>query len=166
MVGVNNYPDIHETALDTASPLAGVDGRLARPIEKIRLRTELHARKTGTTPKVLLLKRGSLTMKMARATFCQNFFGCGGFAIEESESFEGTDAALIVLCSSDPEYLEFARDVCPKAKVPVIVAGNPKEFVEELRAAGVAGFVHVQCNIVDALREWQDRLGFEGKEAK
>lgn len=167
MVGVNNYPDLAERRLEQAGSLEGADWRLARPIEKIRLRTERHARRTGRTPKLLLLKRGDLKMKMARAQFCLNFFGCAGFEIEEAEFGEGTAfdrADLIVLCSSDAEYLGFARDVCPRAKVSVIVAGNPKDQIEALREAGVAGFVHIFSNLVETLTEWQQKLGIDGKE--
>ncbi len=164
MVGVNHYPDLTEKRLEQAGSLEGALWRLARPIEKIRLRTERYARRTGRTPKVLLLKCGDLKMKMARAQFCLNFFGCGGFAIEEADSLDGRQADLIVLCSSDPEYLDFARDVCGRAKAPVIVAGNPKDQIEALREAGVAGFVHIFSNLVETLEEWQKRLGIDGKE--
>jgi methylmalonyl-CoA mutase len=158
MVGVNNYPDVGESALEDAQALASAEWRLAGAIEKIRLRTEVHAKEAGKRPRVLLLKRGDLKMKMARATFVLNFFGCGGFEMVESEELDPA-ADIIVLCSSDPEYLELAKDVCSKTKAPVIVAGNPKEQIEELRAAGVAGFVHVLSNAVDTLTEWQDKLG-------
>lgn len=164
LTGVNTYPDLTERRLDHAGSIGGASWRLARPIEKIRLRTERHARKTGRTPKVLLLKRGDLKMKMARARFCLNFFGCAGFAIEESEQLGNSGADLIVLCSSDAEYLDFAREVCPQARVPVLVAGNPQGPVEALRAAGVSGFVHAFSNIVETLAEWQEKLGIDGKE--
>jgi len=157
MVGVNNYPDTTETALDGADALPG-KWRHAQAIESIRLRTERHAKESGKTPRVLLLKRGDLKMKTARGAFCLNFFGCGGFDIVESEELD-TAADLVVLCSSDAEYVDFARDVAGRTKVPVIVAGNPKEQIDELTAIGVAGFVHVLSNQVDTLREWQDRLG-------
>ncbi|MBL0160452.1 MAG: hypothetical protein IPP47_25725 [Bryobacterales bacterium] len=166
MVGVNNYPDIHEKELANEDSISGAGWRLAQAIEQIRLRTERHAAASGATPKVLLLKRGDLKMKGARGTFCQNFFGCGGFVIEESESYDGTDAALIVLCSSDAEYLDLAKEVCAKVTVPVVVAGNPKDQMEELKAAGVAGFVHVLSNMVETLNEWQDRLGIGAREVK
>lgn len=164
LVGVNHYPDPAERRLEQAGSLAGAQWRLARPIEKIRLRTERHARRTGRTPKVLLLKRGDLKMKMARAQFCLNFFGCAGFAVEEADELDGRQADLIVLCSSDAEYLDFAREVCPRASVPVIVAGNPKEQIEALREAGVAGFVHLFSNLVETLADWQQRLGIDGGE--
>jgi methylmalonyl-CoA mutase len=159
LVGVNNYPDINERALDSASELSSAGWRMATSFERIRLRTERHAAKRGKTPKVLLLKRGDLKMKMARGTFCQNFFGCAGFEIVESDALEPAD--LVVLCSSDPEYLGIVSEVVPQTKAPVIIAGNPKEQIEELKAAGAAGFVHVLSNAVDTLTEWQDRLGME-----
>jgi len=79
----------------------------------------------------------------------------------ETEEFSGPDADLIVLCSSDPEYLALAQSVCPQANVPVIVAGNPKDQIDPLEAAGVQGFVHIQSDAVQTLTEWQNRLGMK-----
>ncbi|MBE7542452.1 MAG: methylmalonyl-CoA mutase family protein [Bryobacteraceae bacterium] len=158
LVGVNNYPGLGETALSEATDLAGAEWRVARAFEEIRLRTERHAASTGRTPRVLLLKRGDVKMRMARATFCQNFFGCAGFEITESADLDPA-ADLVVLCSSDAEYLDLARDIVPQTQAPVIVAGNPKEFIADLQAAGIAGFVHVLSNQVETLTEWQDKLG-------
>jgi len=162
LVGVNHYPNLTEKAPEAElpplpeSPFRAV--RLAEPFETIRLRTLAHARATGRFPKVLLLKRGDVKMKGARATFCLNFFGCAGFELVEGDEVIG-DADLVVLCSSDPEYLAMAEDVCPRVKVPVLVAGNPKEQADALRAAGVQGFVHVGSDAVETLTLWQDRLG-------
>jgi methylmalonyl-CoA mutase len=156
LVGVNNYPDLRETAInpDVAVRFAW---RMSEPFERIRLRMERHAHATGHTPVVLLLTRGDVKMRIARATFCANFFGCGGFAIRESADLEPAD--LIILCSSDPEYLALAREIIPQVKVPVIVAGNPKDQIQALTEAGVAGFVHVFSNMVDTLTEWQNKIG-------
>ena len=41
----------------------------------------------------------------------------------------------------------------------MIVAGNPKEQIDALTAAGVQGFVHVFSNIVDTLTEVQSKIG-------
>jgi methylmalonyl-CoA mutase len=159
LVGVNNYPNLAER-IDASAP-GDPAGRLAEPFEKLRLRTQRHAAKTGRTPRVLLLTRGDLKMRMARAQFCQNFIGCAGFEIVESAEFEGARADIIVLCSSDPEYLALAQEICPKVQAPVMVAGNPKDQIDALQQAGVAGFVHVQSNAVETLAAWQDRLGME-----
>jgi methylmalonyl-CoA mutase len=164
LVGVNNYPNLTEKmpeieALPPVKSFSLPQYRLAEPFEMIRLRTIEHARTTGRYPRALLLLRGDVKMKGARASFCQNFFGCAGFDIVQSEEYRDTDADLIILCSSDPEYLAFAQDVCPSVKVPVLVAGNPKEQIAALREAGVQGFIHLQVDAVDTLNEWQSKLG-------
>lgn len=166
LVGVNNYPNLMEKEPEVPAPaLASADkgalpfapSRLAEPFEAIRLRTVAHAKATGKTPKVLLLTRGDVKMRGARAGFCQNFFGCAGFQIVESDQLQ--DADIVVLCSSDAEYVALAQEICPKVKSPVVVAGNPKDQLEALKAAGVQGFVHVQSDAVETLTHWQDRLG-------
>ena len=157
LVGVNNYPDLNEKTPASESPSDGE--RLAEPFEKIRERTARHALKTGRYPRVMLLRRGDVKMRMARANFSLNFFGCAGFDIEEAEDLGGKTPDLVVLCSSDAEYLEFARDICPRVEVPVVVAGNPKDQIEALKAAGVRDFVHIQSNAVETLTALQDRFG-------
>jgi len=102
---------------------------------------------------------------MARANFALNFFGCAGFGISQKDTLDDTSADLVVLCSSDAEYLAFAEDICPRTSAPVIVAGNPKDQRDQLAAAGVQGFVHVQSNAIATLTEWLDRLEIGGKEA-
>ena len=156
LVGTNNYPNLLERELDAAAAM-GAGWRLAAPFEAIRLRTERHAAATGRTPRVLLLERGDLKMRKARAAFCLNFFGCAGFDIVQSDAV--AEAELVVLCSADAAYVELAREIVPKVRVPVIVAGFPKDQIEALTAAGVAGFVHVRSNAVETLTAWQDRLG-------
>ena len=113
---------------------------------------------------MLLLKRGDVKMKGARANFAFNFFGCAGFDLVEAEEYQGTDADLIVLCSSDPEYLAFAQEVCPKVNVPVLVAGNPKDQIEALQAAGVQGFIHIFSDAIQTLTHWQDQLGMRSSQ--
>ena len=164
LVGVNNYPDLNGKPLEIAPAPETGDApfplfRLAEPFEKIRERTARHARETGHVPKVLLLKRGDVKMRTARANFALNFLGCAGFEIAESDEYAGASADLVVLCSSDSEYLPFAQEVCAATHVPVIVAGNPKDHIEALKAAGVQGFIHIASNAVETLTAWQDRLG-------
>ncbi len=164
LLGVNHYPNAKEKTFDAEAPANFANDpfsqtRLAEPFEAIRKRTAAYAQHTGRYPKVLLLKRGDLKMKAARATFCLNFFGCGGFDIVEAEEYAGSDADLIVLCSSDAEYLPFAQEVCKNTKAAVWVAGNPKEQIAQLEATGVKGFVHVASNALETLSKLQDKLG-------
>jgi methylmalonyl-CoA mutase len=148
LVGVNNYPDLNEV-LPAGASLPSTSWRMAEPFEQIRQRVE----KSGKRPRVLLLQRGDLKMKMARANFCLNLFGCAGFEVKTSESLEPAD--VVVLCSADPEYLAFAQDVCGQAKSPVFVVGNPKEQIDALRAAGVNDFVYLGMDALKFLSKWR-----------
>ena len=159
LVGVNNYPNLMEKESEMQPPEEG--RRLAEPFEKIRRRTIDNAQKARRYPKVLLLTRGDVKMRGARSNFALNFFGCAAFEVETSDHYADSDADLIVLCSSDPEYLALAREVCPKVNVPVLVAGNPKDQIDELTAAGVRGFIHVLSDAAVVLAEWQNNIGLE-----
>jgi methylmalonyl-CoA mutase len=164
LVGVNNYPNVAEKTPGVAA-LPAFDGdplpqiRQAEPFERLRERTARHAAAIGRYPKILLLEKGDVKMCTARANFCLNFVGCAGFDIVEADAVAGIDADLVILCSSDAEYLALAQEVCAQVTVPVIVAGSPKEQVAALKAAGVQGFVHAQSDAVQTLTELQNRLG-------
>jgi methylmalonyl-CoA mutase len=161
LVGVNNYPDLNET-IDGPVEVPQGTWRAATPFESLRLKTEAFTRERGKRPKVLLLERGDLTMRQARSQFSQNFFGCAGFEIEISHEYERSEADLIILCSSDSEYLALAQEVCAKVKQPVVVAGDPKGQLEEMKALGVQGFIHIRSDAIAALTEWETRLGILG----
>jgi uncharacterized protein YunC (DUF1805 family) len=49
-------------------------------------------------------------------------------------------------------------------KVPVLVAGNPKEQMEALQAAGVQGFIHMMSDAIQTLTLWQDKLGMRSSQ--
>ena len=169
--GTNQYANLSEKALsriDLARQSA--DRRATQMYEQLRLRTERHAAKTGSAPRVLLAEIGDVKMRAARSSFAANFFGCAGFDIVTQRfaspgEIAAADAELIVMCSSDPEYVALATGVIARLKqlgreTPVLIAGNP-ESAEELRAAGVADFVHIRSNPIELLAAWQQRLGIE-----
>jgi methylmalonyl-CoA mutase len=169
--GTNQHPNLSEKALDRidGSRLSG-EKRGAQVYEQLRLRTERHAAEGGKTPRVLLAEIGDVRMRAARSGFAANFFGCAGFAVvttrfHNADEIAASDAELIVLCSSDPEYPKLAADLLAKLKAlgrktPVIVAGLP-ESAEQLKAAGVADFVHVRSNPIEILTRWQEQLGIK-----
>jgi methylmalonyl-CoA mutase len=169
--GTNQYANLTEKALGRVDfSLLGDRPRATQSYEQLRLRTERYAAKAGKTPRVLLAEFGDAKMRAARSNFAVNFFGCAGFEIVTQRFSSVTDIAssdsdLIVLCSSDPEYLSLATGVIAGLKkrgceIPVIVAGNP-ETVEQLRAAGVTDFVHMRSNPIELLTTWQQRLGIK-----
>jgi methylmalonyl-CoA mutase len=136
--------------------------------ELLRLRTERHEALTGKIPRVMLAEFGDVKMRSARSNFAANFFACAGFDIatqrfDSADEIAACDADLIVLCSSDAEYLALATELMPKLNArgrstPVLVAGNP-ETTEQLKAAGIADFVHVRSNPIELLAKWQNNLG-------
>jgi methylmalonyl-CoA mutase len=169
--GTNQYADTSEKALQRADPLRlSVERRGAQVYEQLRLRTERHAAETGWLPRVLLAEIGDVKMRTARSRFAANFFACAGFDIVTQRFWSpaeiaASDADLIVLCSSDPEYLELVSELALRLKelgrrTPVIVAGNP-EFTEQLQAAGAADFIHIRSNPIEVLTNWQHQLGIK-----
>lgn len=145
----------------------------AEPFEALRLRTERHAAKGGRRPRVLLLEFGDLKMRKARAGFCMNFFAAAGFEIVPAIAEADPAAAaaviaelkpdLMVLCSADKQYPAMARtliEILRQTKaVPVLVAGYPKDDIEQLKRDGVADFIHVRSNALQVLTDWQRQLG-------
>ena len=86
---------------------------------------------------------------------------------------EGAQAALesgaeiVVLCSSDPEYATFGPALSgllndAEARPLLVVAGFPKDLIDDLQAAGVDAFIHLKQNLLETLEQFQKRLGIEG----
>ncbi|MBS1704357.1 MAG: hypothetical protein JST40_00675 [Armatimonadetes bacterium] len=136
------------------------------PFEHLRLRVERHAAKGGKRPKILLAKLGDLKMRQARAAFCGGFFGAGGYEIIE-ENFDALSQAAmkamelnadaLVLCSSDSEYQEFLKPL--SLSIPILIAGNPVESLEELKAAGAKDFIHVKLEMLETLHRYHEMFG-------
>ncbi|MFI5323254.1 MAG: methylmalonyl-CoA mutase family protein [Thermodesulfobacteriota bacterium] len=148
--------------------------RGAEAFEKLRLDAIRYKRETGLTPKVFLLPVGNPSMRNARASFSGNFFTCAGFKIIENQGFDTADggvraalksgAKIVVICSSDADYTEYAPEICRKLKeknpdIRIITAGNPKENAVALKASGVDDFIHARSNALQILRKYQEIYG-------
>ena len=179
LLGTNQYPNINEKAADkietkTCHCCCGdktdnegglLMKRAATDFEDLRLATEAAAKR----PKVFMLTIGNLAMRLARAQFSTNFFGCAGYEIIDNLGFdtvqEGIDAALekgsdvIVLCSSDDEYATLAPEAFKylDGRAEFVVAGAPA-CMEDLKAAGINEFIHVRCNVLDTLKAFNAKL--------
>ncbi|MEE1022950.1 MAG: methylmalonyl-CoA mutase small subunit [Muribaculaceae bacterium] len=181
LLGTNQYPNFNEKALDKIEKCGcscgcgeekPADGavaylnfdRAASQFEQLRLDTERSAKR----PKVFMLTIGNLAMRLARAQFSANFFGCAGYEIIDNIGFntvkEGIDAAMekgadvVVLCSSDDEYAQFAPEAFKElnGRAEFVVAGAPA-CMDELKAQGIENFIHVRVNVLDTL------IGFNAK---
>ena len=150
--------------------------RGAQAFEELRLAASRHKKETGVTPEVFLLPVGNPSIRNARAAFSGNFFGCAGFKVMENPGFDsaeegvkaalGTRAKIVVICGSDREYAEFAPEICEKLRrknsdIRIIIAGNPKEHADALKASGVDDFIHVRSNALQILRKYQEISGIK-----
>ncbi|MBD5267956.1 MAG: methylmalonyl-CoA mutase small subunit [Bacteroides sp.] len=180
LLGTNQYPNINEKAagkIECEGNSCGChhgseeDGnglsmkRAASDFEALRLATEA----ASNRPKVFMLTIGNLAMRLARAQFSTNFFGCAGYEIIDNLGFEtvqqGVDAALekgadvIVLCSSDDEYATLAPEAFKylDGRAMFVVAGAPA-CMEDLQKEGINDFIHVRCNVLDTLKAFNAKL--------
>lgn len=182
ILGTNQFPNFNEKSdgkkavacacgscsehADSASIPALHKSRLASEFEDLRIRTEQAAKQ----PVAFMLTIGNLAMRQARAQFSCNFLACAGYKVIDNLGFstveEGVDEALkagadiIVLCSSDDEYAEYAIPAfkAVDGRAMFVVAGAPA-CSEDLKAAGIENFIHVRVNQLETLREYNNKLG-------
>ncbi len=177
LLGTNQFPNFNETAtakiqLDNTSCLCDDSfttlpkHRGAEQFEALRLATE----KATKRPKAFMLTIGNLAMRLARAQFSCNFFACAGYEVIDNLGFktvkEGVEAAqkanadIIVLCSSDDEYVELAPEAFHliENKQILVVAGAPA-CMDDLKKEGIGNFINVKTNVLEALRSYNSQLG-------
>ena len=184
LLGTNQYPNFTELAGDKRPleavcccggghqhegcekdvPVLNFD-RAASEFEALRLQTET----SGKRPKAFMLTIGNLAMRQARAQFSCNFLACAGYEVIDNLGFasveEGVEAAMaakadiVVLCSSDDEYAEYAIPAfkAVNGRAMFIVAGAPA-CMDELKAAGIENFIHVRVNVLETLKAYNAKL--------
>ena len=178
LLGTNQFPNFTEKSegkrakvcccgcAQEEAPLKKIEStRLAADFEDLRIHTE-----EKRVPTAFMLTIGNLAMRQARAQFSCNFLACAGYKVIDNLGFktveEGVDAALeakadiVVLCSSDDEYAEYAIPAFKylNNRAMFVVAGAPA-CMEDLKAAGIENFVHVKCNVLETLKEYNAKLG-------
>ena len=142
--------------------------RLAADFEQLRLATE----QAPKQPVAFMLTIGNLVWRQARAQFSCNFLASAGYKVLDNLGFdsveEGVDAALaanadiVVLCSSDDEYAEYAIPAFKylDGRAMFVVAGAPA-CADDLKAVGIENFIHVKVNQLETLKEYNHKLGIE-----
>ena len=185
LLGTNQYPNFNEVLnkeLEDVSYDCGckcncqntTEDRIAEPLRMFRGSEAFEALrqttdKSGSKPIVFMVTMGSVAMRKARATFACNFFACAGFEVIDNNGFKTTDegvkaamdakANIVVICSSDDEYVTLAPEVFEKlaGKAVFVVAGAPT-CEEELKAKGIKNFISVKSNVLDTLKFYQKEL--------
>lgn len=182
LLGTNQYPNFTETAAAKISADRAADvcpcgnsaeaniptlnfARGAAEFEALRLATE----HSGRTPNVFMLTIGNLAMRLARSQFSCNFFACAGYRVIDNLGFDtveaGIEAALkadahiVVLCSSDDEYAQYAPAAHQTlaGRAELVIAGAPA-CADDLRAQGITQFINVKSNVLETLKSFNERL--------
>ena len=181
LLGTNQFPNFNEKA-EGKTPVCGCKcgcgeheeagitaldkNRLASEFEALRLATESAAKQ----PVAFMLTIGNLAMRQARAQFSCNFLACAGYKVIDNLGFatveEGVEEAvkagadIVVICSSDDEYAEYAIPAFKalNGRAMFVVAGAPA-CADDLKAAGIENFIHVRVNQLETLKEYNAKLG-------
>ena len=182
MLGTNQFPNFNEKSegkkpmscqcacgcqCGEESGIPALEGsRLASEFEALRLQTEAAAKQ----PVAFMLTIGNLAMRQARAQFSCNFLAAAGYKVVDNLGFptveEGVEAAMkanadiVVLCSSDDEYAEYAVPAFKalNGRAMFIVAGAPA-CMEDLQKEGIENFIHVRSNQLETLKQYNAKLG-------
>ena len=182
ILGTNQFPNFTEKSegkqpIDGCKDSCGHEAgsikninstRLAADFENLRLATE----KAKKQPVAFMLTIGNLVWRQARAQFSCNFLASAGYKVIDNLGFatvdEGVAAAkeagadIIVLCSSDDEYAEYAIPAYQATgdSALFVVAGAPA-CSEDLKAAGIENFIHVKVNQLETLKLFNQKLGIK-----
>lgn len=180
ILGTNQFPNFTEKSegkqpIDGCKDSCGHEAgsiksinatRLAADFENLRLATE----KAKKQPVAFMLTIGNLVWRQARAQFSCNFLAAAGYKVIDNLGFatveDGVAAAkaagadIIVLCSSDDEYAEYAIPAYQAIgdSAMFVVAGAPA-CSEDLKAAGIENFIHVKVNQLETLKMFNSKLG-------
>lgn len=126
-----------------------------------------------SAPQVLTIPIGNKKMRKARSSFAANFFGCAGYKLTDPIGFDSVNEAvkeiedtcpdIVVLCSSNKEYEQLIPEFCTrlnelKQKPITVLAGYPKEHIEEYREAGIDEFIFAGSDVLESLKNFHKKL--------
>jgi len=150
--------------------------RPAAQFEELRLRASAQKERSGSAPKLFLFNVGPVKQHKARADFSRGFFEAGGFEVINgnpvtsiSDGVEGavaSGAKVFVLCSTDETYPELVPVFVKEIKVAIpdatcILAGFPKDQVEDHKRSGIDDFIFVGADVVAVISSIFDKTGVE-----
>ncbi|MCF8239888.1 MAG: acyl-CoA mutase large subunit family protein [Melioribacteraceae bacterium] len=157
---------------DKTTPVS--EFRLAGMFEELRKISDKIKDTDGERPKVFLANMGPIKQHKARADFAKGFFEVGGFEVISPEGFQSTadavSAALklntsaVVICSTDDTYPEIVPAFVTgirnnKKEMNLILAGYPKDQIEEHVKSGVGDFIYLGCNAYKVLSDLLTKIG-------
>ncbi len=181
LTGVSSFPDLDETPVsvdphpvpdDLEDPAITVEPiplrRPAEPFEMLREASDAYLEACEHRPGISLLTLGRSSDYGARASYAEMFFAAGGIetvAIDGSGAYDKSVSPIACLCASDDIYgdegAQTAKTLKDAGAMRVYLVGRPGDMRKELRQAGVDGFIHQGCNIIEMLDDAHDVLGLK-----
>jgi len=181
LTGVNSFPNLAEAPVETEphplpsdleDPAITVEPvplrRPAEPFETLRAASDAYLEARKERPRVALVTLGQATAHAAQASYAESFFAAGGIEtvkIDDSSAYDTSVSPFACLCSSDEIYnnegAEAAAALVKGGAKLIYSVGRPNDLRKELKQAGVNGFIHQGCDIIEMLEEVHDVLGLK-----
>jgi len=148
--------------------------RSSENFEELREKAIQYNLKNDSLPTVFLANMGTVKEFKARAEFAKGFFEVGGFEIIYPNGFTSTDDAvnsaidskssIVVICSTDDKYEETVPEFCKVIKsknqdIQIILAGYPKDKIEEYKKVGVDDFIFMGADAMKILNSLHVKIG-------
>ncbi len=148
--------------------------RASENFEELRTIASKYKTKNGCLPKVYLANYGSIKEYKGRADFSKGFFEVGGFDVIDPNGISNTEeivkqtidsgAPIAVICSSDDIYPEIVPDLVKglkekNPKIQVILAGYPKDQIEEHKKSGIDDFIFLGADAMTILTSLFNKIG-------
>lgn len=164
LTGVSEFPDLDEPAVDRPAAVSDPGlRRLAEPFEALRDAAEASPSRFTA----FLASLGSIAVHTARTAFSANLLAAGGIDAvggdgydtpeEAASAWRASGTPIAIVCSSDEMYEKHAADAVAALKGAgcgyVLLAGRPDD------RWGADGYIHMGCDVLDALGAIHDRLG-------
>ncbi|MCP5062376.1 MAG: hypothetical protein GY936_07935 [Ignavibacteriae bacterium] len=147
--------------------------RASENFEELRKRAYQFKKKNGSLPTAFLANMGTVKEYKARAEFTKGFFEVGGFEIIYPDGFTSTDevvesalnsnSSIVIICSTDDKYKVVVPEVAEKLKsknqnIQIILAGYPKDRIEEYKNAGVDDFIFMGADVMKILNSLHAKM--------
>jgi methylmalonyl-CoA mutase len=141
--------------------------RASEIFEELRNISFDYKEKKGKLPKIFLASFGPLKRHKLRADFSRGFFEVGGFDVIYKKGFGSVEEAvdesvksganIFTVCSADETYPELVPEYVKKIKssvkdAVVVLAGYPKEQIEEHKKSGVDEFIYLGADVYQVNR--------------
>ncbi len=187
LVGINMYTNPDEKPMrdnrEQPEPASKITGekitveplssyRLAKAFEDLRTKVM----KFEGDKRVFLMTMGSVKQHKARADFSRGFFQVAGFEVIDNKGFSTVEdavkaaaengAPVVVICSTDDTYPELVPPILKGLKknnpdIVTVLAGYPKDQIDQHKASGIDEFIHVRANAMQILGTIASRTGVE-----